>query len=82
MKCCYLIVSWLIGLNCDLTSLNTVSENLPVKEGGNVVLHCDVGKCCPVRIKDLTVLYQVCRLRDVSGGRTTGLFTSGPSSTS
>ena len=51
-----MLVSWLLGLNCDLLSLNTVSESLPVKEGGNVVLRCDVGKFDMTGLYPLTLL--------------------------
>ena len=44
MKSLLVVLSFLaLGLNCEELSPNGISENLPVKEGGDVVLHCDLG---------------------------------------
>ena len=45
MKSLTVLLSLLVlGLYCEDSKTNGISENLPVQEGGDVVLHCDLGK--------------------------------------
>merc|ERR1711953_610141 len=43
MKSLFLLSFVVLGLYCEDPNTNGISENLPVKEGGDVVLHCDLG---------------------------------------
>ena len=44
MKSLFLLNFLFLGLQCGDPSTNGISENLPVKEGVDVVLHCNLGK--------------------------------------
>ena len=44
MKNLFVLNFLVLGLHCEDPGDNGISENLPVKEGGDVVLHCDLGK--------------------------------------
>ena len=74
MKSLFLLSFLVLGLDCEDPGTNVISENLPVKEGGDVVLHCDLGKLSSHAESDQAnhFCFQAPRQRGVSGGKIIG----------
>ena len=83
MKSLFLLSFLVLGLDCEDPGTNVISENLPVKEGGDVVLHCDLGKLMNHSESDPgnNFCLQAPLQRGVSGGKIIGLFACCPSNT-
>ena len=73
MKSLFLLNFLCLGLDCEDPGSNGISENLPVKEGGDVVLHCDLGKRVLIESDHGNVFrLQAPPQRGVSGGKIIG----------
>ena len=74
MKSLFLLSFLVLGLDCEDPDTNVISENLPVKEGGDVVLHCDLGKLVSNIDSDHgnNFCLQAFQQRGVSGGKIIG----------
>ena len=65
MKRLFVVLSLLVlGLHCEDFSTNGISENLPVKEGGDVVLHCHLGNLPCFKLSPTKAILSVFRHSD------------------